>query len=58
MINFCSFIDDYGHDLIIKSVYGLKVKPDHNRERKVAELKKAMGDKYLLATPIQRKKND
>lgn len=58
MMNFISdFIDEYGHGLMFKSVYGLKVEPDPNREKKVDAIKKAMGDKYVLAKPIERKQN-
>jgi hypothetical protein len=47
--------DEYGHGLIVKSMYGLKVEPDPNRERRVRAVIESMGDKYLLAKPIERK---
>ena len=37
------------------SLYGLRVEPDPNRERRVQAVIEAMGDKYLLAKPIERK---
>ena len=37
------------------SLYGLKVEPDPNRERRVHAVIASMGDKYLLARPIERK---
>jgi len=48
-------IDEYGHGLVMKSMYGLKVEPDPNREKKVQAVIDSMGDKYLLAKPIERK---
>lgn len=48
-------MDEYGHGITYKNVYGLKVEPDPNRERRVQALIKSMGDKYLLAKPIERK---
>ena len=45
---------------LIDSVYGLDLTPDQKlvkiRDRKVAKCIKEMGDKYLLAKPVQRKK--
>jgi hypothetical protein len=59
MMNFISdFIDEYGHALMFKSVYGLKVEPDPNREKRVQAVIALMGDKYLLAQPVQRKQNE
>jgi hypothetical protein len=59
MMNYINqLIDEYSHGLVFKSVYGLKVEPDPNREKKVAAIKKAMGDKYVLAKPVERKQND
>ena len=49
--------DEYGHGLIVKSMYGLKVEPDPTRERRVQAVIASMGDKYLLANPIKRKTN-
>lgn len=46
--------DEYGHGLIVKSMYGLKVEPDPNRERRVQAVIESMGDKYLLAKPVER----
>jgi hypothetical protein len=46
--------DEYGHGLIVKSMYGLKVEPDPNRERRVRAVIESMGDKYLLAKPVER----
>ncbi len=44
--------------IFIKHFYGVDIRPDEAlvsaRERKVAELIKEMGDKYLLATPVKR----
>ena len=48
-------LDEYGHGLVMKSMYGLKVEPDPNREKKVQAMIATMGDKYLLAKPIERK---
>jgi len=48
-------LDEYGHGLVMKSMYGLKVEPDPNREKKVQAVIESMGDKYLLAKPIERK---
>ena len=48
-------LDEYGHGLVMKSMYGLKVEPDPNREKRVKAVIKRMGDKYLLAKPIERK---
>ena len=46
--------------MIIDSLYRL-TPPASNmieiRERKIAKCKKLMGDKYLLAHPIERKQN-
>jgi hypothetical protein len=50
-------IDEYGHGLTYKNVYGLKVEPDPNREKRVQAVIASMGDKYLLANPITRKTN-
>lgn len=47
--------DEYGHGLIVKSMYGLRVEPDPTRERRVQAVIASMGDKYLLANPIKRK---
>jgi hypothetical protein len=41
--------------MIITSVYGVTVEPDLNREKRVEQVIKLMGDKYLLAKPIERK---
>lgn len=49
--------DEYGHGLVMKSMYGLKVEPDPNREKKVQMVIDKMGDKYLLAKSIERKTN-
>ena len=58
MMNFISdFIDEYGHALMFKSVYGLKVEPDPNREKRVKAVIESMGNKYLLAIPVERKQN-
>jgi|LakMenE18May11ns_1017448.scaffolds.fasta_scaffold7498240_2 hypothetical protein len=46
--------DEYGHGLILKSMYGLKVEPDPNREKRVQAVIASMGDKYLLAKPVGR----
>lgn len=51
-------LDEYGHSLTYKSVYGIKVEPDPNRERRVQEVIASMGDKYLLAKPIERKTDE
>lgn len=48
-------MDEYGHGITYKNVYGLKVEPDPNRESRVQAVIKSMGDKYLLAKPIERK---
>jgi len=48
-------LDEYGHGLVMKSMYGLKVEPDPTREKKVQAVIESMGDKYLLAKPIERK---
>jgi len=48
-------IDEYGHGIVMKSMYGLKVEPDPNREKRVQAVIESMGDKYLLAKPIERK---
>ena len=37
------------------SLYGLQVEPDPNRESRVQAVIASMGDKYLLAKPIERK---
>lgn len=50
-------IDEYGHGLTYKNLYGLKVEPDPNREKRVQAVIASMGDKYLLANPITRKTN-
>jgi len=47
--------------MIIDSLYRLpppSPKMMEIRERKIAKCKKLMGDKYLLAKPIERKDND
>jgi hypothetical protein len=46
--------DEYGHGLVVKSMYGLKVEPDPNREKRVQAVIDNMGDKYLLAKPVGR----
>ena len=51
-------MDEYGHGLIMKSMYGLKVEPDPNREKRVQAVIDRMGDKYLLAKSIERKSNE
>lgn len=53
-----NLIDEYGHSLTYKNLYGLKVEPDPNRERRVQAVIASMGDKYLLAKPIERKTNE
>ncbi len=59
MMNYISdLIDEYGHGLVFKSVYGLKVEPDPNREKRVQTVIASMGNKYLLAQPVQRKQNE
>lgn len=50
-------LDEYGHGLVMKSMYGIKVEPDPNRARRVQAVINSMGDKYLLAKPIERKTN-
>jgi hypothetical protein len=50
-------MDEYGHSITYKSAYGLKVEPDPNRESRVQAVIESMGDKYLLAKPIERKTN-
>ena len=47
--------DEYGHGLVMKSMYGLKVEPDPNRASRVQAVIDRMGDKYLLAKSIERK---
>jgi len=47
-------LDEYGHGLVMKSMYGLKVEPDPNRERRVKAVIESMGDRYLLAKPLER----
>jgi hypothetical protein len=37
------------------SLYGLHVEPDPNREKRVQAVIASMGDRYLLAKPIERK---
>jgi hypothetical protein len=55
MFNYIERIfDEYGHGLIVKSMYGLKVEPDPNREKRVQAVIDNMGDKYLLAKPVGR----
>jgi hypothetical protein len=46
--------DEYGHGLIYVNLYGLKVEPDPNRERRVKAVIESMGDRYLLAKPLER----
>ncbi len=46
--------DEYGHGLIVKSMYGLQVEPDPNRASRVQAVIDSMGDKYLLAKPVER----
>jgi hypothetical protein len=48
-------IDEYGHGLTYKNLYGIQVEPDPNREKRVQAVIASMGDKYLLAKPIERK---
>ena len=48
-------MDEYGHSITYKNVYGLKVELDPNRESRVQAIIESMGDKYLLAKPIERK---
>ena len=50
--------DEYGHGLVMKSMYGLKVEPDPTREKKVQAVIESMGDKYLLAKRIERKTDE
>ena len=50
--------DEYGHGLVMKSMYGLKVEPDPTREKKVQAVIASMGDKYLLAKRIERKTDE
>jgi len=51
-------LDEYGHSLTYKNLYGIKVEPDPNREKRVQAVIASMGDKYLLANPIERKRNE
>ena len=48
-------MDEYGHSLTYKNLYGIRVEPDPNRERRVQAVIESMGDKYLLAKSIERK---
>jgi hypothetical protein len=48
-------IDEYGHGLAYKNLYGIQVEPDPNRAKRVQAVIDSMGDKYLLAKPIERK---
>lgn len=40
--------------LIIKNLYGIKVKPDSKYKAKLASAIEYLGDKYLLSKPVQR----
>jgi len=49
-------MNDY--TMVLKNMYGLQFTPDPKlvkaRDKKVEAMKKAMGDKYLLAKPMPR----
>jgi hypothetical protein len=47
-------IDEYGHGLTYLNLYGLKVEPNPNNAKRVQEVIDKMGDKYLLAKPVER----
>lgn len=61
MFNFISRLIVESSDMIlISSVYGLSppsAKDINYRKKKVEKLKELMGEKYLLATPVQRIKD-
>ena len=53
------FIKDLGEDIVLKNFYKFPApskKAMKARERKIEEIKKQLGDKYLLATPVEKKK--
>jgi hypothetical protein len=47
-------IDEYGHGLTYKNLYGIKVEPDPNRASRVQAVIDSMGDRSLLAKPVER----
>jgi len=47
-------ISIYGHELTYIDLYGIKVDPNPNRARRVQAVIDSMGDKYLLAKPVER----
>lgn len=55
MINYISrVLNIYGHALVYIDLYGLKVEPDPKRASRVQAVIDSMGDKYLLARPVNK----
>lgn len=51
-------LNDVGEDIVLDNFYKFPAPPKKAikaRERKVEELKKQLGKKYLLATPVEKK---
>ena len=44
----------YGTSFVITCLYGMKVKPDPKREKKLKSAIEYLGDKYCLDKPIGR----
>jgi hypothetical protein len=44
----------YGHGIVYIDLYGIEVEPNPNRASRVQAVIDNMGDKYLLAKPVER----
>ncbi len=53
MLNY--FNEIFTDDGIITSFYGMSVEPDNSFQSKLDYAKEFLGEKYLLATPVEKK---
>ena len=44
----------YEYTEVVTSLYGMKIKADPKREKKLKAAIEYLGDKYLLAKPVER----
>jgi hypothetical protein len=52
MLNY--FNEIYTDDGIITSFYGMNVEPDNSFQAKLDDAKEFLGEKYLLAHPVEK----
>lgn len=45
----------FGHSEVIHSLYGMKPVPQQDYSEKLKAAKEYLGDKYVLAKPVERK---